>query len=160
MNVNLVLLKKDGTTKSFTLPSTVTSIGRRQDCDFCLPLSMVSRKHCEVNLDGGQVTIRDMGSRNGTFLNGQQIDETRAKAGDLLQIGPVKFVIQVDNQPASFENYLPGEDEHDEKEAVSNGAETLTNGSAGSSETTEILDSMPDDFDIESDLEDELGKGN
>lgn len=158
MNVNLVLLKKDGTTKSFTLPSTVTSIGRRQDCDFCLPLSMVSRKHCEVNLDGDQVTIRDMGSRNGTFLNSQRIDETRAKGGDLLQVGPVKFVIQVDNLPASFDNYLPGEDDHGEKTSVSNGAETLTNGSAGSSETTEILDSMPDDFDIESDLEDEFSK--
>ena len=160
MNVNLVLLKKDGTTKSFTLPSTVTSIGRRQDCDFCLPLSLVSRKHCEINLDGGKVAIRDMGSRNGTFLNGQRIDETHAKAGDLLQVGPVKFVIQVNNVPASFENFLPGADEHDDKTAASNGAETLTNGSASSSETTEILDSMPDDFDIENDLDNELGKGN
>lgn len=156
MNVNLVLLKKDGTTKSFTLPNTVISMGRRQDCDFCLPLSMVSRKHCELSLDRGQVTIRDFGSRNGTYINGQRIEEVRANAGDILQIGPVKFVIQIDGQPASFENYITESDEHADKTDTHGDF----NGSAGSddahSETTEILDSLPDDFDIEASLEDEF----
>ena len=156
MNVNLVMLKKDGTTKSFALPSTVTSIGRRQDCDFCLPLSVISRKHCELSLDRNQINIRDLGSRNGTFLNGQRIDETRAGTGDLLEVGPVKFVIQVDGQPASFENYVPeSEQEEPEKTAVQAADE---NAAPGSSETTEILDSLPDDFDLESDIENQLGK--
>lgn len=157
MNVNLVLLKKDGSTKCFTLPSTVTSIGRRQDCDFCLPLSVVSRKHCELSLDRGQVTIRDFGSRNGTYLNGQRIEEARANAGDVLQIGPVKFIIQIDGQPGSFENYLPGGDDDAEKTGTHTGFETPDT-HAGNSETTEILDSLPDDFDIEASLEDEFSK--
>lgn len=155
MNVNLVLLKKDGSTKGFTLPSTVTSIGRRQDCDFCIPLSMVSRKHCELNLDRGQITIRDFSSRNGTYLNGQRIEEIRANAGDVLQVGPVKFVIQIDGRPASFENYLPGTEDHAEKTDTPSGFEA-SEGHPGHSETTEILDSLPDDFDIEASLEDEF----
>ena len=157
MNVNLVLLKKDGTTKGFPLPSSVTSIGRRQECDFCLPLSIVSRRHCEIYLDRGQVTIRDFGSRNGTYLNGQKIDEVRAKAGDLLQIGPVKFVIQIDGQPDTFEQYLPGPEDQAEKTAGGSGF-GHPDSHASHSETTEILDSMPEDFDIESDLENEFSK--
>jgi pSer/pThr/pTyr-binding forkhead associated (FHA) protein len=107
MQVNLVFLKKDGTTSSFALPSTVTFIGRRQDCDFCIPLKVVSRRHCEINMDFGKITVRDLKSRNGTLVNGQPIEETQVKAGDVLKIGPVKFVIQVDGVPASFETYLP-----------------------------------------------------
>ncbi len=158
MNVSLVLLKKDGSTKAFTLPSTVTSIGRRQDCDFCLPLSMVSRKHCEISLNADHVSIRDLASRNGTFLNGQRIEETRAKAGDILQVGPVSFVIQVDGVPVNFDRYREQAAQQADKAAESNGAETLTNHRPPNSETTEILDSLPDDFDVESDAGNELNK--
>ena len=107
MQVNLVFLKKDGTTSSFLLPSTVTFIGRRQDCDFCIPLSVVSRRHCEINLDSGKVTVRDLASRNGTLVNGEPIEEAQVKAGDVLKIGPVEFVVQVDGVPSDFRKYLP-----------------------------------------------------
>ena len=106
MQVNLVFLKKDGTNSSFQLPSTVTFIGRRQDCDFCIPLMIVSRRHCEISMDFGKITVRDLKSRNGTLVNGDPIEEAQLKAGDVLQIGPVKFVVQVDGTPASFEEYL------------------------------------------------------
>lgn len=158
MNVSLVLLKKDGSTKAFTLPSTVTSIGRRQDCDFCLPLSMISRKHCEISLAREQINIRDLGSRNGTLLNGQRIEESRAKAGDILQVGPVSFVFQVDGLPKTFDSYREKALQQADKAAESNGAETLTDHRPPNSETTEILDSLPDDFDIESDADSELNK--
>ena len=111
MQVNLVFLKKDGTISSFSLPSTVTFIGRRQDCDFCIPLMVVSRRHCEVNLDFGKITVRDLKSRNGTLVNGNPIEEAQLKADDVLQIGPVKFVVQVDGTPASFEKYLSQNEE-------------------------------------------------
>jgi pSer/pThr/pTyr-binding forkhead associated (FHA) protein len=106
MQVNLVFLKKDGTTSSFSLPSTVTFIGRRQDCDFCIPLMVVSRRHCEVNLDAGKVTIRDLASRNGTLVNGEPIEEAQLKPGDVLKIGPVELVVQIDGEPSDFSEYL------------------------------------------------------
>lgn len=139
MNVSLVLLKKDGTTKSFKLPSTVTSIGRRQDCDFCLPLSMVSRRHCEISVSKDQVWVRDLGSRNGTFLNGQRIDETRAKAGDILQIGPVSFVLQIDGVPSDFTGYRDKLRQMPDQTAVSNGAETLANVKPVSADASDSL---------------------
>lgn len=106
--VNLVLIKKDGSTEHFALPSSVTFIGRRQDCDFCIPLNCVSRRHCEINMDNGNVMIRDLKSRNGTLINGRPIEEARLNPGDILKIGPVELVLQVNDNPPSFQSYLQG----------------------------------------------------
>jgi len=101
MDVNLVLFKKDGSQESFSLPSNVTVIGRRNDCDLHIPLMRVSRRHCQLNLNGETAKIRDLGSHNGTYLNGERIDgETPIKAGDYLQVGPLVFQLQIDGKPA------------------------------------------------------------
>lgn len=102
MDVNLVLLKKDGSHKVFPLPSSVTVIGRRHSCDLCIPLVSVSKKHCQLNLDNGVLKIRDLGSRNGTYLNSKRINDATIKAGDSIKIGPLTFVLQIDGQPENF----------------------------------------------------------
>jgi len=99
MNVILILFKKNGTTKSFPIPSAVTVIGRRQDCDLCIPLMVISRRHCELNQDQGQLKIRDLGSRNGTFVNGTQVKESELNPGDKVNIGPISFAVQIDGVP-------------------------------------------------------------
>ena len=109
MNVNLVLFKKDGSTKIFILPSTVTSIGRRRDCDLCIPLMPVSRKHCEFNMDQDRLTVRDLGSKNGTYVNGSRISEATVKAGDQVKIGTLLFGVQIDGQPEDIESMRPEE---------------------------------------------------
>ncbi len=45
--------------------------------------------------------LRDLGSRNGTFLNGRPVDEAQLNPGDKIQVGPVSFAIQVDGVPSS-----------------------------------------------------------
>jgi pSer/pThr/pTyr-binding forkhead associated (FHA) protein len=100
MDVNLVLFKKDGSQKSFVLPSSLTVVGRRHDCDLCIPLMDVSRRHCELNQNSETLEVRDLGSRNGTFLNGRRVDgETAVNAGDYLQVGPLVFQLQIDGKP-------------------------------------------------------------
>jgi pSer/pThr/pTyr-binding forkhead associated (FHA) protein len=99
MDVKLVLLKKNGAQRVFPLSSKVTVIGRRHNCDLCIPLISVSRKHCQLNHDGGLLKIRDLGSRNGTILNGKAINEAVIKAGDRVEIGPLAFVFQIDGKP-------------------------------------------------------------
>lgn len=99
MDVNLVLLKKNGSHKFFSLPSSVTVIGRRHSCDLCIPLMSVSRRHCQLNYDEGVLKIRDLGSSNGTYLNGKRVDEAVIQAGDSIKIGPLTFVLQIDGQP-------------------------------------------------------------
>jgi pSer/pThr/pTyr-binding forkhead associated (FHA) protein len=107
MKVLLYLLKKDGDAKPFQLPSNVTLIGRRQDCDLCIPLSVASRKHCELNMDQNRLMIRDLGSRNGTFVNGQKIEEARLNPGDQIQIGPIIFIVQIDGTPEKIAGIKP-----------------------------------------------------
>ncbi|MBN1393283.1 MAG: FHA domain-containing protein [Sedimentisphaerales bacterium] len=102
MDVNLVLLKKNGSHKTFPLPGSVTVIGRRHSCDLCIPLISVSRKHCQFNRDSGVLKIRDLESSNGTYLNGKRINEAVVKAGDSIKIGPLTFIIQIDGQPQKF----------------------------------------------------------
>lgn len=99
MEVNLVLFKKNGSQRIFTLPSSVTVIGRRSSCDLHVPLKAVSRRHCQLNRDEGALKIRDLGSRNGTYLNGKRIDEAAIQAGDHMKVGPLTFVFQIDGEP-------------------------------------------------------------
>ena len=99
MHANLVLFKKDGTQRAFPLSSEVTIIGRRHDCDLRIPLLPVSRRHCQLSKNNESLKIRDLGSRTGTFLNGKKIEETAAKAGDYIKIGPLTFLIQINGKP-------------------------------------------------------------
>ena len=99
MDVNLILLKKNNSQKAFSLSSGITVIGRRHDCDLRIPLMSVSRRHCQFNRDEGVLKIRDLGSRNGTYLNGKRIDEAVIQAGDYIEVGPLKFVLQIDGEP-------------------------------------------------------------
>ena len=109
MNVNLILFKKDGSTKRFKMPSSVTTIGRRRDCDLCIPLMSISRKHCELNMDQDRLTIRDLGSKNGTLINGSKISEATINPGDKLQIGTLYFGVQIEGRPEDIESMRPAE---------------------------------------------------
>ncbi|MHC4619425.1 MAG: FHA domain-containing protein [Planctomycetota bacterium] len=101
MDVNLVLLKKNGSQKIFALPSSITVMGRRSDCDLYIPLKPVSRRHCQLNRDRGVLKIRDLGSRNGTYVNGKRLEEEAAvvQPGDEIKVGPLTFVLQIDGRP-------------------------------------------------------------
>ena len=103
MDVNLVMFKSDGSQKMFPLPSSVTVIGRRRSCDLRIALMSVSKKHCQVHRDSGKLKIRDLGSRNGIQLNGQKVAEAEIKAGDRLQVGPLKFIFQIDGTPQDIQ---------------------------------------------------------
>ncbi|HEY5677342.1 MAG TPA: DUF4388 domain-containing protein [Myxococcales bacterium] len=62
-------------------------IGRSSELDLVLIEDMVSRKHAKLTLQPGQVTISDLGSTNGTFVNGEKVKRARLKEGDRILIG-------------------------------------------------------------------------
>ncbi|MCA9664307.1 MAG: DUF4388 domain-containing protein [Myxococcales bacterium] len=62
-------------------------IGRSSDLDMVLVEDMVSRKHAKISTNGGQVIIQDLGSTNGTFVNGEKIKRVRLREGDRILIG-------------------------------------------------------------------------
>jgi len=73
-------------------------IGRSKECYLRARSDLVSRRHCELVVDTTSVIVRDLGSKNGTLVNGQRIDEPRVlESGDTLQIGPMRFEIQIES---------------------------------------------------------------
>ncbi len=101
MKVVLVMFK-DGERREFPLKGNRTVIGRRQDAGLRIPTPDVSRQHCEVLLTPQMLTVKDLGSTNGTYVNGKRIAETKLAPADRLAVGPVVFVVQIDGKPAAI----------------------------------------------------------
>jgi Domain of unknown function (DUF4388)/Inner membrane component of T3SS, cytoplasmic domain len=67
--------------------SGVIVIGRASGIDLVLAEDMVSRKHARLAIGPGSITIDDLGSRNGTFVNGEKVSRATLKEGDRVLIG-------------------------------------------------------------------------
>jgi len=71
----------------YELLPNVTLIGRAADCGITLSDNNVSRHHCEIRFAEGRFTISDLGSTNGTLLNGRTVTRERLEDGDSLELG-------------------------------------------------------------------------
>jgi pSer/pThr/pTyr-binding forkhead associated (FHA) protein len=82
----------------YSLDANTLSVGRHPDSMIFLDDVTVSRRHAELLRIAGGFEVRDVGSLNGTYLNGTSIDRARLRNGDILQVGKFKlrFVEQVD----------------------------------------------------------------
>ncbi|HEX7509087.1 MAG TPA: DUF4388 domain-containing protein [Polyangia bacterium] len=68
-------------------PNREIIIGRSSDLDMVLVEDMVSRKHAKISTDEHTVSIQDLGSTNGTFVNGEKVRAIRLKEGDRILVG-------------------------------------------------------------------------
>jgi len=107
MDVKLVIFKRDGQRKDFSILHDNTVIGRAEDCSLRIPLPSVSRRHCELVKTGGELKVRDLASSNGTYVNNRRVTEATLKAGDRLLIGPVVFTVQIDGAPEEIKPVKP-----------------------------------------------------
>jgi len=69
-------------------------VGRSETCDVVLRFSNVSAQHCRLNLDEGYWLVNDMGSRNGTRVNGVRIEKKRLLPGDVLALASRKYEVR------------------------------------------------------------------
>jgi pSer/pThr/pTyr-binding forkhead associated (FHA) protein len=69
------------------VPEKQILVGRSSDLDMVLVEDMVSRKHAKIAMQSDQIWIEDLGSTNGTFVNGEKIKRARLKEGDRVLIG-------------------------------------------------------------------------
>ncbi|MDD5458988.1 MAG: FHA domain-containing protein [Phycisphaerae bacterium] len=100
MDVNLVILKRHEPKKAIPVTQPMVVIGRRKFCDLRIPVANVSRKHCRLHHEDGIFKITDLGSKNGTFVNGKPIkNDAPLNAGDVLKVGPVRLMLQIDGKP-------------------------------------------------------------
>jgi pSer/pThr/pTyr-binding forkhead associated (FHA) protein len=137
----------------------MTIIGRREDCDLRIPLGDVSRKHCRVIKEADSVRVEDLGSSNGTYVNGQRVQEAILQPGDTVKVGPVRFVLQVDGVPADDEltPYDASAAAGMDSEASRAGRPAITRPERdenGEFDPMSALEGEPSNFDV--DLSDEL----
>lgn len=99
MQVNLVYFRPDGDRKDIPLHGSEVLIGRGEDCNLRIPLAAVSRQHCRIMVGEDEVVIEDLGSSNGSLVNGKRVGRVSLKAGDRIQVGSATFVVQVDGKP-------------------------------------------------------------
>jgi pilus assembly protein CpaF len=90
----LTLAEKGGESKDLTFDKTEIRVGRVRDNDIVLPKGNVSKHHCRLLLQNGQLLVEDLGSTNGTYVNGRKIAEaTSISTSDKVFVGD--FAIRV-----------------------------------------------------------------
>ncbi len=103
---SLVTIKGPNPGQRFTLSGDSLLIGRQEDADIYLESLAVSRQHARLRCHGGEYFVEDVGSSNGTFINGRRISgPTPLVEGDALQIGP--YILNLRPDPPSAPVALP-----------------------------------------------------
>ncbi|GAB1256996.1 FHA domain-containing protein [Aurantivibrio plasticivorans] len=74
----------------FSIKAT-TVIGRSNECDITLAAAHLSRRHAQLTVNEGLLYVKDLGSANGTYLNGERITESRVNRGDDLRFDTLSF---------------------------------------------------------------------
>lgn len=100
--------------QSFDIKKTST-LGRDTECDITIPGTHLSRQHAELSFVDGQLQIRDLGSSNGSYVNGKKIDVTLLKHGDEIRFDVLTFEVEgpepeVDNNKTIMRNALTDAD--------------------------------------------------
>lgn len=160
MTVALVTFSKSGTRREFTIKKGTTVIGRKTDADLRIPLNEISRSHCELAVEGDEVILRDLDSRNGTFLNDEEVSEAPIRAGDRVRLGPVVFVVQIDGEPKDIS--VPTSAAPKAADDTPSDAATAIASSSSADDSGFDINTIDEDLDIEdlSDLDiDELEDG-
>lgn len=78
--------------KNYPVPSQVI-IGRAPECEISIPSDEISRKHAQVKPISDGLSVEDLGSSNGTFINGQQVKQGILRPGDELRLDTIRFLL-------------------------------------------------------------------
>jgi pSer/pThr/pTyr-binding forkhead associated (FHA) protein len=95
----LVITKGEGVGRDASLSGECV-VGRGADVDFVLTDTLASRRHVRLSKDGAAWVAEDLGSRNGTLVNGQRVQRQGLKDGDLLRVGGTEMIFRDEATPA------------------------------------------------------------
>jgi FHA domain len=103
MKVQLIVVRGKPEGKVIPLTGPKFKIGRGETCHLRPNSEQVSREHAEFEIGSGTVQVRDLGSRNGTLVNGKALttESYALKDRDLVQVGPLTFAVSILDAPAA-----------------------------------------------------------
>src|SRR4051794_5072860 len=103
MDVQFVVERGALSGHAFWMRAPEMLVGRKKGCGLRIPSAAVSREHCRLQFVEGVLTVEDLGSINGTLLNGQPVAERQTvRPGDRLKVGPVTFVVEYEMDAATL----------------------------------------------------------
>ena len=101
MKVQLIVVRGKPEGKVIPLAGPKFKIGRGETCHLRPNSEQVSREHAEFTIESSTVIVRDLGSRNGTLVNGKALttEACKLKDRDLVQVGPLTFAVSIQDVP-------------------------------------------------------------
>jgi pSer/pThr/pTyr-binding forkhead associated (FHA) protein len=116
MDVTLRVTQGKNVGQDVPIPGKKFLIGRAEDCHLRAGSDLISRHHCIIIIEDGYLSLRDFGSKNGSYVNDERVGgECELKHGDQLRVGPLEFTVQVSQGSLSGKKKPPV---HDAKEAA------------------------------------------
>ncbi len=76
-------------------------VGRSPDVDVPVDHPSVSRRHCELFVEGDQVQVKDLGSTHGTHVDGERVERVRLAHGSTLRLGSIEILVELDDDASS-----------------------------------------------------------
>jgi pSer/pThr/pTyr-binding forkhead associated (FHA) protein len=128
MNFKLILVQGKPAGKCLSFALGEYYLGRGPECHLRFNSDWVSRQHCLLRVEEETISLRDLGSRNGTLVNGRLVQQERPLAhGDQIQIGPVVFEVRFEDPSVGTppdpltdsSTFMPGDPENPSKEPSS-----------------------------------------
>ena len=74
-------------------PGNPRTVGRGSRSDFVLTGGLLSRIHCRLLITNNELTVQDMNSANGTFVNDQRVSQSHLSSGDRLRLGRLELIV-------------------------------------------------------------------
>ena len=74
-------------------PGSIRTIGRSPGAQFIVEAPLVSRLHCQLTATAASLQVKDLGSTNGTFVNGKRVRTAELKEGDRLSVGRLDLIV-------------------------------------------------------------------
>lgn len=97
MQVKLRVMQGAQAGREVIIPGPEFLIGRGEECHLRPRSDAISRKHCAIVIHEGHVEVHDLGSKNGSYINGQRVEGSQAvESGDRFQVGPLQFELVIE----------------------------------------------------------------
>jgi hypothetical protein len=95
VSANFIVKGPSGVEKAYPMRSITVTIGRSDQCEIAVKDSSMSGKHAEISKVNGEIRVKDLGSANGIWLNGERVDDVELFDGDVLRLGQTSIRIDV-----------------------------------------------------------------
>ena len=99
-DLRLTIVAGEGAGREVTIPETGAVLGRDKTADIVLGEKVQSRRHCRIFRQEGRWLVEDLGSRNGTFVNGTRATRAELRGGDTIQLGQTRLTVPAPVVPA------------------------------------------------------------